>query len=98
MWLTLLDRFKLEQNYGNSPLVKQAASEIKISHKKLTEQLAGLDQNMQRYINLSVQAVTETGEGVLEQKILEQTAQMDKYSQAVESIKINNIETFSNLI
>ena len=52
---------------------------------------------MQRYMNLSVQAVTETGEGVLEQKILEQTAQMDKYSQAVESITINNIETFREI-
>ena len=35
--------------------------------------------------------VTETGEGVLEQKILEQTAQMEKYSQAVQNIKRNNI-------
>ena len=46
--LKLLDRFKIEQKYGNSPLMKQAASEVEISHRKLTEQLVGLDQNMQR--------------------------------------------------
>ena len=48
--LQLLDQF--EQKHVNSPLIKQAA------HKKLIEQLAGLDQNMQRYMILSVQAVT----------------------------------------
>ena len=43
---------------------------------------------------LSVQAVTELGEGVLEQKILEQSAQMERYSHMVESIKGNNAEVF----
>ena len=42
---------------------------------------------MQKYMILSVQAATELSGGVLEQKILEQTAQMDKYSWMVESIK-----------
>ena len=75
--LTLLDRFKLQQEHVNFPLVNQSASEVETSYRKLTEQLEGLDQNMQKYINLSVQAVIETGEGVLEQKILEQTAQIE---------------------
>ena len=57
--------------------------EIETFYRKLKDQLEGLDQNMQRYMILSVQAVTEIGDGVLEQKILEQTAQMDKYSKAV---------------
>ena len=64
----LIDQFKSEQKYVNSPLIKQAASEFETAHKKLIEQLAGLDQNMQKYMILSVQAVTELGEGVLEQK------------------------------
>ena len=76
--LTLLDRFKLEQNYGNSPLVNQAASEVETSYRKLTDQLEGLDTNMQRYINLCVQTVTEVLEGDLDRQILEQTVQMDK--------------------
>jgi len=97
--LTLLDQFKQEKNYGNSPLVDQAAKEVKTFYRKLKDQLDGLDQNMQRqrYIKLSVQAVIETGEGVLEQQILEQTAQMDKYSKAVEDIKRNNIEAFREI-
>ena len=59
--LKLLDQFKFEQKHVNSPLIKQAASEFETVYKKLTEQLAGLDQNMQRYMILSVQAVTELG-------------------------------------
>ena len=78
--LTLFDRFKQEQNYGNSPLVNQAAREVETSDRKLNDQLERLDTNMQRYINLCVQTVTEIREGDLEQKILEQTAQMDKYT------------------
>ena len=46
---------------------------------------------------LSVQAVTELGEGVLEQKILEQSAQMERYSHMVESIKGNNEEVFREI-
>ena len=49
---------------------------------------------MQRYMILSVQAVTELGEGVLEQKILEQSAQMERYSYMVESVKAYNAEVF----
>ena len=51
---------------------------------------------MQRYINLCVQT-TETSEGVLEHKILEQSAQMDKYSKAVDDIKRNNMESFREI-
>ena len=47
---------------------------------------------MQKYMILSVQAVTELGEGVLEQ-----SAQMEKYSQMVESIKENNKEVFREI-
>ena len=72
--LKLLDQFKSEQKHVNSPLIKQAASEFETAHKKLIEQLAGLDQNMQRYMIFSVQAITELGEGVLEHKILERSA------------------------
>ena len=85
--LTLLDQFKQEQNYGNSPLVEQAAREVETLYRKLKAQLERLDTNLQRYINLCVQT-TETSEGVLEQKILEQSAQMDKYSKAMTLGKI----------
>ena len=95
--LQLIDQFKSEQKYVNSPLIKQAASEFETAHKKLIEQLAGLDQNMQKYMILSIQAVTELGEGVLEQKILEQSAQMERYSHMVESIKGNNEEVFREI-
>ena len=93
----MIDQFKSEQKYVNSPLIKQAASKFETAYKKLTEQLAGLDQNMQRYMILSVQAVTELGEGVLEHKILEQSAQMERYSHMVESIKGNNEEVFREI-
>ena len=95
--LQLIDQFKSEQKYVNSPLIKQTASEFEIAHKKLIEQLTGLDQNMQKYMILSVQAVTELGEGVLERKILEQSAQMEKYSQMVKSIKENNKDVFREI-
>ena len=88
-WLTLLNQFKQEQNYGNSPLVEQAAREVETLYRKLKAQL-------QIYINLCVQT-TETSEGVLEQKILEQSAQMDKYSKAVDDIKRNNREAFKEI-
>ena len=52
---------------------------------------------MQKYMILSVQAATELSGGVLEQKILEQTAQMDKYSRMVESIKEDNKEVFREI-
>ena len=92
--LKLLDQFKFEQKHVNSPLIKQVASKFETAYKKLTEQLAGLDQNIERYMILSVQAVSELGEGVLEHKILEQSAQMERHSHMVESIKGNNAEVF----
>ena len=46
---------------------------------------------------LSVQAATELSGGVLEQKILEQTAQMDKYSRMVESIKEENKTVYRDI-
>ena len=52
---------------------------------------------MQKYMILSVQAATELSGGVLEQKILEQTAQMDKYSRMVEIIKKDNKEVFKEI-
>ena len=88
--LLLIDQFKSEQKYVNSPLIKQTTSDFDITHKKLIGQLTELDQSMQKYMILSVQAATELGGGVLEQKILEQTAQMDKYSRMVKSMKENN--------
>ena len=92
--LLLIDQFKSEQKYVNSPLIKQTASDFDIAHKKLIEQLTELDQSMQKYMILSVQAATELSGGVLEQKILEQTAQMDKYSRMIEGIKEDNKEVF----
>ena len=57
----------------HSSLIKQTASDFDIAHKKLIGQLTELDQSMQKYMILSVQAATELGVGVLEQKIMEQT-------------------------
>ena len=95
--LLLIDQFKSEQKYVNSPLIKQTASEFEIAHTKLIGQLTELDHSMQKYMILSVQAATELGGGVLEQKILEQTAQMDKYYRMVESIEENNKEVFREI-
>ena len=92
--LLLIDQFKSEQKYVNSPLIKQTASDFDIAHKKLIQQLTELDQSMQKYMILSVQAATEISGGVLEQKILEQTAQMDKYCRMIKSIKDDNKEVF----
>ena len=44
--LKLLDQFKFEQKHVNSPLIKQAASKFETAYKKLTEQLAKLNQNL----------------------------------------------------
>ena len=66
--LQLIDQFKSEQNYVNSPLIKQTASKFDIAHNKLIGQLTELDQSMQKYMILSVQAATELGGGVLEKK------------------------------
>ena len=68
---------KQEQNI-DSPLVTQAAREVETSCRKITEQLDEIDTNMQRYINLCVQTVTETGEGVLEHKILVEMHQFNE--------------------
>ena len=64
--LTLLDCFKQEQNSDNFPLVTQAAREVETFYR---DQLDGLDTNMQRYIDLCVQTVTEINEGDLNKKI-----------------------------
>ena len=92
--LLLINQFKSEQKYVNSPLIKQTANDFDITHKKLIGQLTELDQSMQKYMILSVQAATELSGGVLEQKILEQTAQMDKYSWMVEGIKEDKKKVF----
>ena len=56
--LLLIDQFKLEQKYVNSPLIKQTASYFDIPHKKLIGQLTELEQSMQKYMILNVQAAT----------------------------------------
>ena len=52
---------------------------------------------MKRYMILSVQAASELGKRVLEQKILGQTAQISKYSWMVESIKEDNKTVFREI-
>ena len=88
--LLLINQFKSEQKYVDSPLIKQTANEFIITHKRLIEKLMELDKFMQSYMTLSVQAASELGGGVLEQKILEQSAQMCKYSQMVKILKEDN--------
>ena len=61
--------------------IKQTANEFDITHRKLIGQMKELEESMQRYMMLSVQAASELSKGVLEEeKILGQTAQMTKYS------------------
>ena len=93
----VLNKSKTKQNNGNSPLLIQAAKEVDSFYKKTTDHLDGLDSNMQRYLDLSVQTVTEVWEGDLDSIIEQQTAQMDKHIKVVEDIKINNIETFRQI-
>merc|ERR1712208_76375 len=79
-YLLLINQFNSEQEHANSILIKQTTNDFDITHKKLIEQLTELEESMQRYMILSVQAASELSIGVLEQKILEQSAQMSKYS------------------
>ena len=94
--LLLINQFKSEQKYVNSPLIKQTANDFDITHKKLIGQLTELDQSMQKYMILSVQAASELSGGVLEQNILEQ---MDKYSQLnIDELIERRIQKHKNLI
>ena len=52
---------------------------------------------MQRYLDLSVQTFTWGEEGDLDRMIEQNLAQLDRYTKAVEDIKINNIETFRQI-
>ena len=61
------------------------------------DHLGRLESSMQRYLDLSVQTFTGGEEGDLDRKIEQNSAQMDKYPQAVEDIKINNIDTFRQI-
>ena len=96
-WLLLLDHFKREQNNCNSPLLLQSTTEVHSFYKRTTDHLSRLDSSMQRYLDLSVQTFTGGEEGDLDRKIEQNSAQMDKYTKAVEDIKINNIETFRQI-
>ena len=55
-----------------------------------------MDINYKRMLK-TPRRTAELGEGVLEPKILEQSAQMEKYSQMVESIEGNNKEVFREI-
>ena len=79
-FLLLINQFKSEQKYVDSPLIKQTTNDFIITQKMLIDKLTELDECMQSYMTLNVQAASELGRGVLEQKILEQSAQMSKYS------------------
>ena len=70
--LLLIKQFKSEQEHANSILIKQTANDFNITHRKLFEQLTELEESMQKYMILSVQAASELGKGVLEQQILGQ--------------------------
>ena len=72
----LITQFKSEQEHANSILIKQTANDFDTTHRKLIEQLSELEASMQKYMELSMLAASELGKGVLEQKILGQTAQM----------------------
>ena len=85
--LLLIKQFKSEQEHANSILIKQTANDFDTTHRKLIEQLSELEASMQKYMELSVLAASELGKGVLEHKILGQTAQMQKYSRMVKNTK-----------
>ena len=75
------------QELANSLLIKQTANEFNTTHTKLIGLLTELDQSMQEYMKLSIIAASENmGKGVLEHKILGQTAQMDYYSRMVQDV------------
>ena len=60
--------------------------------------LTELDQSMQEYMKLSVLASSENmSKGVLEQKIMGQTAQMTYYSNMVENVKKDNEKVFMDI-
>ena len=95
--LELISQFKSNQEIANSILIKQTANEFDKTHKKLIELLTELDESMQEYMKLSIMAASELGKGVLEQKILGQTAQMDYYSGMVENVKENNETVYKDI-
>ena len=94
----LILQFKSNQELANSLLIKKTANEFHTTHTKLIELLTELDQNMQEYMKLSVIASSENmDQGVLEQKIMGQTAQMTYYSNMVENVKKDNETVFKDI-
>ena len=96
--LELIVQFKSNQELANSLLIKKTANEFHTTHTELIELLTELDQSMQEYMKLSVIASSENmGKGVLEQKIMGQTAQMTYYSNMVENVKKGNEKVFMGI-
>ena len=96
--LEIILQFKSNQKIANSLLIKQNTNEFNTAYTKLIGTLTELEQSMQEYMKLSVIASSENmSKGVLEQKIMGQTAQMTYYSNMVENVKKGNKTVFKDI-
>ena len=95
--LKLILQFKSNQELANSLLIKKTANDFHTTYTMLMELLT--DQSMPEYMKLSVIASSENmGQGVLEQKIMGQTAQMNYYSLMVENVKKTQQDSFQGYL
>ena len=83
----LLLRFESNQKIANSILMKKTANEFHTTHTKLIETMNDLYQSTQDYTKISFIASENMSNGMFEQKIIEQNANLTYYANIVEKVK-----------
>ena len=82
-----MDKFKTEQARDSSPLVTQCATDVMKFPERITDLLARLDSNMNRYQELCVKIFSTGEEADLNKKMDENSEQYEKYATLVENIQ-----------
>ena len=92
-----LEEFKAEQALDSSPLVTQCATDVMKVKKRITDLLARLDSNMNRYQELCVDIFSTGEEADLNKKMDENSEQYEKYATLVENIQAKNMDIFRDI-
>ena len=88
-----MEDFREENNHDSSPLLNQAATDVKTLYNRAKNQLEVLEGSMEKYLDLTSQ--THTGSDAKLDKIIgDLTASVEVYSKSFEDIKGKNIEIF----
>ena len=83
----LLLKFESNEKIANSILMKKTANEFHTTHTKLIETMNDLYQSTQDYTKISFIASKNMSNGMFEQKIIEQNANLTYYANIVENVK-----------